>query len=193
METIASKIVSALRAIDHEQIEGGIYALPDRHSKGKWPASHHHLFGGMYQELDLCLRLGVKGQVRRDKRIEFNVAEEVASLQFIDIALTKVRSYGNRFQLDKHHGKKWEDCSTDLKKAVSSLVKEARRPGHTKIAFLVAFVFTDSEKHAADLIHPSTTEGFLSRYGLTLSQETWSDPHGRGIWTSVLCWDAGHD
>ena len=190
MESIARKIVSSLKAIDHEQIEGGIYALPNRHSQGKWPASHHHIFGGVHQELDLCSRLGVKGHEHRNKRIEFDLEGCAASLQFTDIALTKVRPYGNRFQLDKHHGKKWEDCSADLKKAVSRLVKEVRGSGHIETAFLVAFVFTDSERHTTDLIIPSTAEAFLSRYDLTLAHETWSDPHGRGIWTSALCWGA---
>lgn len=190
MKSTTNKIVSSLKAIDHEQVEGGIYALPDRHSKGKWPASHSHIFGGAYKQFDLCSRLGVKGHEHRSKRIECDLEGCAASIQFIDVALTKVRPYGNRFQLDKHHGKKWEDCSKDLKKAVSKFVKEVRGETHIDIAFLVAFVFTDSEKHASDLVIPSTAEVFLSRYELTLANETWRDPHDRGIWTSVLCWAA---
>lgn len=190
MELIASKIVRCLKGIDAEQIEGGIYALPDRYSKGKWPASHFHIFGGEYPELDLCSRIGVQGREYWNKRIGFEVEEESASLQFIDIALTKVRSYGNGFQLDKHHGKKWEDCSVDLKKAVSRITKEVRGAGSTRNAFLVAFVFTDSEKHIAGLIEPSIAEDFLNRYDLEVTHEIWSDPHKRGIWTSVLCWRA---
>ena len=192
MESITSKIVSSLKEIDHEQTEGGIYALPDRYSKGKWPASHHHIFGGDHVELNLCSRVGVEGQEHWNKRISFEIEGKSASLQFVDIALTKVRSYGDGFVLDKHHGKKWEDCSQELKKAVSRLIKEVKK-GYSGNAFLVAFVFTDSERHSNALIAPSITDDFLSRYGLSLSHQTWADPHGRGIWTSVLCWRAQND
>lgn len=69
MKLLTTKIVRAIKEIDHEQTEGGIYALPDRYSKGKWPAGHHHVFGGDFQELDLCSRIGVKGKEHRSKRI----------------------------------------------------------------------------------------------------------------------------
>ncbi len=187
MKSITSKIVRCLKEIDHEQIEGGIYALPERYSNGRLPASHHLIFGGKYPQFDLFSRIGVRALKSLNKRVRFEHGGAEASLQFIDIALTKVRSYGDGFQLDKHHGKKWVDCSMDLKKAVSKLVKEVKTV-YPANAFLVAFVFTDSKKRSNDLIAPSIAEGFLTRYDLTSSNETWCDPHGRGIWTSVLCW-----
>ena len=190
MKSFTSKIVNTFKSIDNEQSEGGLYALPDRCSEGRWPASHHHIFGGEFQDLDVCARLGVEGQEHWSKRIDLAVEGKSASLKFIDIALTKVRSYGNSFQLDKHYGKKWEDYSSDLKKAVSRLVKDVRGSSGPESSFLVAFIFTDSEKHAHDLIGPSTTDSFLNRYELTLTKDTWNDPYGRGIWTSVLCWAA---
>ncbi len=189
MDSITSKILCALQKIDNEQIEGGIYALPDRYAQGKKPASHHHIFGGDYAELNLCSRIGVKGKRHENKKIHFEIEGEAASLQFVDMALTKVRSYGDRFLLDKHHGKKREDCSQELSKAVSKLCKEAKK-GDLEAAFLVALIFTDSERHSEALITPFIADEFLSRYGLSASHQSWADPHGRGIWTSAVCWQA---
>lgn len=188
MKSLPAKVVRSMRDIDHEQSEGGLYALPDRCSKGKWPAAHHHIFGGTFKELDLFSRIGMRSREQGSNRIAFSTEELSGSAQFIDIALTKIRPYGNRFQLDRHHGKKWEDCSSNLKKSVSRFLKGSRNVRTIETSLLVALVFTDNEKHAADLIEPSTNESFLRRYDLSLANETWADPHGRGIWTSVLCW-----
>lgn len=185
MNDLATQILGALKSIDYEQKEGGIYALPDRYSKGKWPAPHHHIFGGTYEDLSLLARLGLSGKEEKwGKRIEFNAEEKAASLQFLDIAYTKVRAYGNRYQLDKHHGKKWEDFSAELRNVACKLSKELR--WNYDVAFLVALIFTDSQKHAEDTIGPSIEQDFLYRYGLTHVSDTWEDPHGRGIWTTVL-------
>lgn len=71
MKSLATRIVRTIKDIDHEQTEGGIYALPERCSKGMWPAGHHHIFGGALKELDLFSRLGMSGQEERKKWIEF--------------------------------------------------------------------------------------------------------------------------
>jgi len=188
MKLISTRIIEAIKSIDQEQSEGGIYALPERYSKGKWPAGHHHIFGGAYKELDLLSRLGIKGKEQRSGRIDFLSEEGAGFLQFTDIALTKIRPYGNRYQLDRHHGKRWEDCSSELKNTVSRFIKSARNSWSPEIGILVALVYTDSEKHSKDLIMSSIDEPFISRYNLILAHETWTDPHGRGIWTTAVCW-----
>ncbi len=188
MKFLCAEVVRAIRDFDHSHSAGGIYSLPDLLSKGKRHVPHHHIFGGEHEEFDLCRKLGVDGKEGWGDSIGFEYEGYSASVRFLDVAHTKVRPYGNSYQLDRHHGKKWEDTSSDLKKSVCRRVKEERHGRSRDINLLVAIVFADSERHNTKIIEPSSEESFLERYRLTLDHDTWTDPHGRGIWTSVLCW-----
>jgi len=189
MHPLESQLVGFIREIDAEQDEGGVYSMPDKYSEGNWPAPHHRLFGGDFEEISVCTRLELTAGRKRQNAIQFKHADEVCSLRFIDIATTKIRSYGNRYLLDSHHGKKWEDRSAEVRDAVLNLVKEAKRGwAHCDRHLLLALIFTDTEKHAQETLSRSIESNFVERYHLTVATDSWPDPHGRQLWTTAGCW-----
>jgi hypothetical protein len=200
MIAIETKLVACIRELDAELTDGGLYALPEKFPKnntGKKKSyqrkftPHSEIFGGEIAQYNLFARLG-KDQSDMlyygGKGVKFLYENDICYINFLSFAFTKVRSYGNSFQLDTHHGKKWENRSEEVRDAVSKTFKAGTRYETVDRLFLMLLLYSDTEKHALETLSLAAAPQFFNRYNLNYVADTWFDPHGRKMWTSAACW-----
>lgn len=199
MIALEEKLVTCMRELDSELKDGGIYALPEKFPQKKTGKKttyqrkftpHYEIFGGEIAQYNLCVRLGMtqKSIFPYFEGYAFHYDKEECFITFLGMAFTKVRSYGNTFQLDTHHGKKWENRSEEIRNAASKMSRAGKRYKFTDRYLLMLLLYSDTEKHAIETLSLAANPQFLDRYNLSYASETWADPHGRKMWTSAACW-----
>lgn len=205
-------LLAEIQKIDQEQVPHGLYGLPEILRCGTRVQPLARILGGRlwgnveHPELEVAKRLGWSVRYAKADTLQFTIPRGLdVVIEIRNHASTKVRRYGDSYQLDKVHGKpravesndieKWvsklpgkakSGFSVELVKMLESLPAEQRGNPKSYGDLLIAYVARKSDFET--LLGGGDDPKFLQRYDLSFAREEWKDPHQRNFWTGLFLW-----
>jgi len=187
------QLLEQIQAIDIEQASHGLYGLSEVKADPGQPFTPVSRVlsrddPALNPALRLHWRLLGKGGWKENAYREWLLPSgEKVLVSYTDFASTKIRHYGNGYQLDRVHGKKE---AGDLDALVARLARLARLRVHGKLTAQVLIAHVPQQRRFEPLLGKTIAPAFLERCHLEHHSLIWEDRYGRGFFTGVFLWNA---
>jgi len=185
-------LVEELQKIDREETPHGLYGL--RRARQTGPRLPKLISILTSPPIRLVQRTGGALAPRRSANDTLSFGLDNARqvrINLFDYADTKVRKFGNAYQLDKQTSVSHEP-PVDLISELPKLAAKARVNYGTKsppYSFGLLFIaHFQKEKDSLALLEKAISPQFLNRYGLSRLAAAWDDTHGRHFHTTIHLW-----